>query len=121
MDGEHPQWGPNKDNYISTFNDRINTAYDNYLSSRETTAVAHQGLIPLPLLETMLAVGENLHKIGFQHGSHSLTILTETIRRYSKLQKGNVSIQLFLRVGYVTIYVRFTRQDIQLLLWISLH
>lgn len=91
MEGDHPQWGPKMEHYIPSFDKRLKNAFNNYTSSREITAPAYGGLIPLALLETMLAVGENMHKVGFQHGRHSLTILMETIRRYSKLQKGGVS------------------------------
>lgn len=92
MGKEHPQWGPKFPRYLEEFDDRCDAAYDNYINSRETTSLAHGGLVPLPLLEMTLAVGENMHKVGFQHGRKTLPVLMSTIRQYSEVQEHGVSI-----------------------------
>lgn len=91
MGKEHSQWGPKLSRYTFDFDNRFDAAFENYVSSRETTALAHQGLVPLSLLEMMLAVGENMHKVGFQHGSNTLPVLMATIRQYSEVQDSGVS------------------------------
>ncbi|KAG8694536.1 hypothetical protein FRC09_009778, partial [Ceratobasidium sp. 395] len=69
---EHPKWGLEFDGYMGEFENRFDKAFDNYMSARETTSVAHDGLIPLSTLETMLTVGDNMHKVNYQHGERSL-------------------------------------------------
>ncbi|KAG9095041.1 hypothetical protein FS749_011208 [Ceratobasidium sp. UAMH 11750] len=90
MWAEHPKWGPDFDQYMEEFEDRFDKAFDNYVSSRETTSVAHDGLLPLSLLETMLTVGDNMHKVDYQHGEKSLTVLMATTRRYTELNKNGI-------------------------------
>ncbi|KAG9108152.1 hypothetical protein FRC07_008514, partial [Ceratobasidium sp. 392] len=87
---EHPKWGPEFDQYMDEFEDRFNEAFDNYVSARETKGIAHDGLLPLSLLETMLTVGDNMHKVDYQHGEKSLTVLMATIRRYTELNKNGI-------------------------------
>ncbi|KAG8679594.1 hypothetical protein FRC09_018859 [Ceratobasidium sp. 395] len=60
------------------------------MSARETTSVAHDELIPLSTLETMLTVGDNMHKVNYQHGKRSLPVLMTTIRRYTKLEDSGI-------------------------------
>ncbi|KAG9091503.1 hypothetical protein FRC06_000540 [Ceratobasidium sp. 370] len=90
MWAEHPKWGPDFDQYMEEFEDRFDKAFDNYVSSRETTSIAHDGLLPLSLLETMLTVGDNMHKVDYQHGEKSLTVLMVTIRRYTELNEDGI-------------------------------
>lgn len=91
MGKEHSQWGPKLTRYVSEFDDRLDAALDNYTSASEMTSLAREGLVPLPLLEMALAVGENMHKVGFQHGNNTLPVLMETIRQYSEVQENGVS------------------------------
>ncbi|KAG8727456.1 hypothetical protein FRC12_022482, partial [Ceratobasidium sp. 428] len=88
MKREHPKWGPRFDQYCEEFKSRLDKAFDNYTSSKETTSVAHDDLLPLSLLETMLTIGDNMHKLEYQHGEKSLTVLMATVRRYTELNKG---------------------------------
>lgn len=88
----HPQWGPNISQYLPTVNQRLSDSFDKYLAKKETTTEAFDGLIPLPLLETTLAIGENMHKVGFQHGDKLFPILISTVRGYIRLHKGGVSL-----------------------------
>ncbi|KAG8737845.1 hypothetical protein FRC10_007598 [Ceratobasidium sp. 414] len=60
------------------------------MTSQETTSVAHDGLLPLSVLETMLTVGENMHKIEYQHGERSLPVLVVTVRRYTELNETGI-------------------------------
>ncbi|KAG8701421.1 hypothetical protein FRC08_004089, partial [Ceratobasidium sp. 394] len=85
MNGEHPKWGPTFGRYLRAAGRRREEALESYLASRETINIAHDGIIPLPLLETMLAVGENMHKIKYQHGGKSLPVLMSTVRQYVEL------------------------------------
>ena len=96
MGKEHSQWGPRLTRYISEFDDRLDAALEDYMSSRENTSLARQGLVPLPLLEMTLAVGENMHKLGFKHGNNTLPVLMATIRQYSEAQENGVSILVIL-------------------------
>ncbi|KAG8737844.1 hypothetical protein FRC10_007597 [Ceratobasidium sp. 414] len=75
---------------MKEFEDRFEEAFNNYVSSRETTSIAHDGLLPLSLLETMLTVGDNMHKVDYQHGEKSLTVLMATIRRYTELNESGI-------------------------------
>ncbi|KAG8730149.1 hypothetical protein FRC10_003037 [Ceratobasidium sp. 414] len=90
MGGEHPKWGPDFNQYFEEFEHQLNKAFHNYMLSRETTSIAHNGLLPLSLLETMLTVGDNIHKLEYQHGEKSLTVLMATIRRYTELNKSRI-------------------------------
>ncbi|KAG8719515.1 hypothetical protein FRC08_002642 [Ceratobasidium sp. 394] len=90
MGSEHPKWGPDFDRYFEDFEGRLNKAFDNYRSSRETTSIAHDGLLPLSVLETMLTIGDNMHKLEYQHGERSLTVLMATIRRYTELNTSGI-------------------------------
>ncbi|KAG8702325.1 hypothetical protein FRC08_003563 [Ceratobasidium sp. 394] len=90
MKGEHSKWGPAFGHYLKLIDGRREEALENYLASRETINTAHDGLIPLPLLETMLAVGENMHKIKYQHGGQSLPVLMSTMRQYMQLNTRGV-------------------------------
>ncbi|KAG8771278.1 hypothetical protein FRC12_003712 [Ceratobasidium sp. 428] len=90
MKRDHPKWGPDIDRYTEIFDDRIEKAFDNYMTAQETTSVAHDGLLPLSVLETMLTVGENMHKIEYQHGDQSLSVLMNTVRRYTELNETGI-------------------------------
>ncbi|KAG9076450.1 hypothetical protein FRC06_009500, partial [Ceratobasidium sp. 370] len=90
MKHNHPKWGPDLDLYLEIFDDRLEKAFDNYMTSQETTSVAHDGLLPLSVLETMLTVGENMHKIEYQHGERSLSVLMNTVRRYTELNETGI-------------------------------
>jgi hypothetical protein len=91
MKKEHPRWGPILSRYVDAFDERIDAAFENYMTSRETTSLAYDGLVPLSLLETMLAVGENMHITDYQHGENSLSVLMATIRQYTELNLNGVS------------------------------
>ncbi|KAG9121359.1 hypothetical protein FRC07_002705, partial [Ceratobasidium sp. 392] len=90
MGGEHPKWGLDFDQYFQKFERRLNKAFDNYMSSKETTSVAHDGLPPLSLIETMLTVGDNMHKLEYQHGEKALTVLMATVRRYTEIHNSGI-------------------------------
>ncbi|QRV90635.1 MYND Zn-finger protein [Ceratobasidium sp. AG-Ba] len=87
MPSTHPKWGPDFDRYFEVHEQRLDKAFDDYMASRETTSVMHDGLIPLRVLETMLTIGDNMHEVGYQHGEKSLAVLMDTIRRYTELTK----------------------------------
>ncbi|QRV92180.1 hypothetical protein RhiJN_20198 [Ceratobasidium sp. AG-Ba] len=82
---EHPKWGPDFDTYLEVFERRFDQALKDYLASREVTSVAHDGLIPLAVLETMLSIGDNMHKLQYQHGDRSLPVLMDIVMRYTEL------------------------------------
>ncbi|QRW06312.1 hypothetical protein RhiLY_05311 [Ceratobasidium sp. AG-Ba] len=88
IDRERTKWGPDFDTYFETFDKSLDKAFDNYLASRETTSIAYDGLIPLAVFETMLTVGDNMHKVQYQHGNKSLSVLMDTVRRYTELNNG---------------------------------
>ncbi|KAG8699320.1 hypothetical protein FRC09_006688, partial [Ceratobasidium sp. 395] len=90
MRGEHPKWGPDFDQYFEEFERRLGKAFDDYKSSKETTSEAHDGLLPLSLLETMLTIGDNMHKLEYQHGEKALTVLMATVRRYTELNESGI-------------------------------
>jgi hypothetical protein len=85
------EWGPNISNYMDTFEDRIEASLARYFQRKEIIIQTSNDLIPLQLLETTLAVGENMHKVGYQSGSQIFAVLMNTIRGYRKLHKGDVS------------------------------
>ncbi|KAG9121360.1 hypothetical protein FRC07_002706 [Ceratobasidium sp. 392] len=87
MKKEHPRWGPNISRYVDTFEDQIHLAYDNYVHSREITSEVYEGLAPLQVLESTLAVCENMHKEGFQRGENSIPVIMKAIRRYTELHE----------------------------------
>ncbi|KAG8771279.1 hypothetical protein FRC12_003713 [Ceratobasidium sp. 428] len=87
---EHPKWGLELDGYMSEFDNRFDKAFNNYMSAQETTGIAHDGLIPLSTLETMLTIGDNMHKVNYQHGEKSLPVLMATIRRYTELEDSGI-------------------------------
>ncbi|QRV92182.1 hypothetical protein RhiJN_20200 [Ceratobasidium sp. AG-Ba] len=90
IDREPTKWGPDFDTYFETFDKSLDKAFDNYLASRETTSIAYDGLIPLAVLETMLTVGDNMHKVQYQHGNKSLPVLMDTVRRYTELNNSGI-------------------------------
>ncbi|KAG9084997.1 hypothetical protein FRC07_013488, partial [Ceratobasidium sp. 392] len=85
MKRDHLKWGPKFPRYFNSLDDRLESAFNDYVDSKENTSVAHEGLMPLSLLETTLSVGENMHRIDYQHGEKSLPVLMTTIRRYTEL------------------------------------
>ncbi|KAG9091504.1 hypothetical protein FRC06_000541 [Ceratobasidium sp. 370] len=90
MKKEHPRWGPNISRYADTFEDQIHLAYDNYVNSREITSEVYEGLAPLPVLESTLAVSENMHKEGFKQGENSVPVIMKAIRRYTELHEHGI-------------------------------
>ncbi|CAE6468213.1 unnamed protein product [Rhizoctonia solani] len=84
------EWGPSLSNYVDTFEDRIQASLARYFQRKEIIIQTSNDLIPLSLLETTLAVGENMHKVGFQSGSEIFAVLMSTIRGYAKLHKGDM-------------------------------
>jgi hypothetical protein len=99
MKKDHPQWGPILSRYLNSFDDRIHLAFENYVTSAETTSIAYEGLLPLALLETTLAVCENMHKVGFQSGENFIPVIMKTIRRYTELNDHGVSATMLMRSG----------------------
>ncbi|QRV77382.1 hypothetical protein RhiJN_05397 [Ceratobasidium sp. AG-Ba] len=90
MKKDHARWGPNISHYVNTYETRIHRAYEDYTGGKEITSIAHEGLAPLPLLETALAISENMHKGGFQHGENSIPVIMTAIRRYTELQEHGI-------------------------------
>ncbi|ELU44413.1 short chain dehydrogenase domain-containing protein [Rhizoctonia solani AG-1 IA] len=68
---DQPKWGPKLSEYMPDFEERLTTSFDKYI--------------------TTLAVGENMHKVGFKSGDKIFPVLMSTIRKYTKLHKGGVS------------------------------
>lgn len=91
MKEEHARWDPSRSQYSQDFEKRLEDSFDKYLAKKETTSEAPDNLIPLSLLEITLAVGENMHKVGFHSADQVFPILVSTIREYTKVHKGGVS------------------------------
>ncbi|CEL62737.1 hypothetical protein RSOLAG1IB_05094 [Rhizoctonia solani AG-1 IB] len=87
---DHPKWGPTLSEYMPTFEERLTESFDKYIANEEILSEPLDDLIPLSLLETTLAVGENMHKVGFQSGDRIFPVLISTIRKYTNLYKGGV-------------------------------
>ncbi|CAE7083550.1 unnamed protein product [Rhizoctonia solani] len=87
---QQPEWGPTLSQYMPAFGERVADSFNNYMANEENVFEIPNGLIPLDLLETALAVSENMHKIGFQRGDKVFPVLMSTLRAYSKLDKGGV-------------------------------
>ncbi|CAE6436375.1 unnamed protein product [Rhizoctonia solani] len=85
---EHPEWGPGFREYTMTFEHRLHTAFKRYVGEEEIIIDASRDLIPLPLLETTLAVGENMHVVGFQTGDRIFPTLINTIKKYTAIFSG---------------------------------
>ncbi|CAE6430182.1 unnamed protein product [Rhizoctonia solani] len=85
-----PDWGPPLSEYMPTFENRLTESFDKFITNQESISEALNDLIPLNLLETTLAVGENMHKVGFQHGDKVFPVLLSTIRKYTNLHKGGI-------------------------------
>ncbi|EUC63253.1 Zf-MYND domain protein, putative, partial [Rhizoctonia solani AG-3 Rhs1AP] len=75
---------------MPTFEERLTESFDKYIANEESVFDVPNGLIPLDLLETALAVGENMHKVGFQRGDKVFPVLMSAIREYTKLHKGGI-------------------------------
>ncbi|CAE6466979.1 unnamed protein product [Rhizoctonia solani] len=86
----HPKWGPTLSVYLPTFEERLTESFDKYITKEENLFETPNDLIPLNLLETTLAVGENMHKVGFQRGDKIFPVLMSMIRKYTKLYKGGI-------------------------------
>ncbi|CAE6533577.1 unnamed protein product [Rhizoctonia solani] len=84
------EWGPTLSQYMPTFEERLTESFDKYIANEESVFDVPNGLIPLDLLETALAVGENMHKVGFQRGDKVFPVLMSAIREYTKLHKGGI-------------------------------
>ncbi|KAB5590984.1 Zf-MYND domain-containing protein [Ceratobasidium theobromae] len=90
MKEEHARWDPSRSQYSQDFEKRLEDSFDKYLAKKETTSEAPDNLIPLSLLEITLAVGENMHKVGFHSADQVFPILVSTIREYTKVHKGGI-------------------------------
>ncbi|KAG8701818.1 hypothetical protein FRC09_005116 [Ceratobasidium sp. 395] len=88
MDEKHSKWGPKFNHYIKASSAREEKAFNDYLESREITSVAHGGLLPLSLLETMLAVGKNIDQTSYHQRRTFLPLLLTTLRQYGELNSG---------------------------------
>ncbi|CAE6466994.1 unnamed protein product [Rhizoctonia solani] len=90
MGKEDSQWGAKFPQYSATFEDSLDRSFDRYMEYKESLAEASHNLIPLGLLETTLAVGENMHKVGFHTGNKIFPVLMKTIRGYTNIHKGEI-------------------------------
>ncbi|CAE6491854.1 unnamed protein product [Rhizoctonia solani] len=84
------EWGSTLAQYMDTFEDRIETSFSQYLQGKEITIQPSNDLIPLSLLETTLAAGENMNKIGFHSGAQIFAVLMSTIRGYVDRHPGDM-------------------------------
>ncbi|CAE6426488.1 hypothetical protein ACGC1H_005647 [Rhizoctonia solani] len=84
------EWGPTLPQYMPAFEERLTESFDKYMANEENVFEVPNGLIPLDLLETALAVGENMHKVGFQRGDKVFPVLMSAIREYTKLLGGGI-------------------------------
>ncbi|CAE7107942.1 unnamed protein product [Rhizoctonia solani] len=84
------EWGPTRTQYMDTFEDRIEASFSQYLQCKEITIQTSNDLIPVSLLETTLAVGENMNKVGFQSGAQIFSVLMSTIKGYVKLHPSDM-------------------------------
>ncbi|CAE6533086.1 unnamed protein product [Rhizoctonia solani] len=87
---QQPEWGPTLHEYMPVFEERLGESLDKYMANEEAVFEVPNDLIPLNLLETALAVGENMHKVGFQRGDKVFPVLVSAIRGYTKLHKGGI-------------------------------
>ncbi|CAE6445080.1 unnamed protein product [Rhizoctonia solani] len=90
MRSEDSQWGPRFPQYSAIFEDSINASFYRYVERKESLTEAYHDLIPLGLFETALAVGENMHKVGFHTGNKIFPVLMKTVRRYTNLHDGEI-------------------------------
>ncbi|KDN45866.1 hypothetical protein RSAG8_04699, partial [Rhizoctonia solani AG-8 WAC10335] len=90
MGNEDSQWGPRFPQYSTIFEDSIDASFDRYMERKESLTETSHDLIPLSLLETALAVGENMHKVGFHSGNKIFPVLMKTIRKYTDIHKGEI-------------------------------
>ncbi|ELU44412.1 hypothetical protein AG1IA_01553 [Rhizoctonia solani AG-1 IA] len=89
--GDSP-WGPKFPHYSRISEDSIDASFDAYIQRKESLSEASHDLMPLSVLETALAVGENMHKVGFHTGNKIFPVLMKTIRGYTDIHKGEVSL-----------------------------
>ncbi|KAF8716570.1 hypothetical protein RHS02_09900, partial [Rhizoctonia solani] len=68
----------------------IDASFDAYIQRKESLSEASHDLMPLSVLETALAVGENMHKVGFHTGNKIFPVLMKTIRGYTDIHKGEI-------------------------------
>ncbi|KAJ1303165.1 hypothetical protein OPQ81_011366 [Rhizoctonia solani] len=90
MTKEDSQWGAKFPEYSATFENSIDSSFDRYAERKESLAEASHNLIPLSVLKTTLAVGENMHKVGFHSGSKIFPVLMETVRKYTDIHNGEI-------------------------------
>ncbi|KDN40455.1 hypothetical protein RSAG8_08075, partial [Rhizoctonia solani AG-8 WAC10335] len=85
---DHPDWGPALPQYSATFQERIEASFSRYTAAEATIIDIPGNVIPLGLLETALATGENMHKIGYQGGTNIFPVLLTTMREYVEKHPG---------------------------------
>ncbi|KAG8696542.1 hypothetical protein FRC09_008405 [Ceratobasidium sp. 395] len=85
MSEQYSKWGPKFNHYIKDSSAREEKAFSDYLESREITSVAHGGLLPLSILETMLVIGKNIDQTSYQRRGTFLPVLLTTLRQYKEL------------------------------------
>ncbi|CAE6464977.1 unnamed protein product [Rhizoctonia solani] len=85
-----PEWGPGIREYPRTFRSRLQSAFERYIDQEEVMINASRDILPLSLLETTLAVGENMHVVGFQTGDQIFPALMDTIRKYTAICNGRI-------------------------------
>ncbi|CAE7083614.1 unnamed protein product [Rhizoctonia solani] len=90
MGNDEPQWGPKYPQYSAICEDSIDVSFDRYMERKESLIESPHDLIPLRLLETALAIGENMHKVGFHSGNKIFPVLLKTIRKYTDIHKGEI-------------------------------
>jgi hypothetical protein len=88
--GDSP-WGAKFPHYSETFENSVDASFDGYMQQKESLSEVSHDLMPLSVLETALAVGENMHKVGFHTGNKIFPVLMKTVRGYTDVHKGEVS------------------------------
>ncbi|KAF8749522.1 hypothetical protein RHS01_09997 [Rhizoctonia solani] len=83
---DHPRFP----HYSRISEDSIDASFDAYIQRKESLSEASHDLMPLSVLETALAVGENMHKVGFHTGNKIFPVLMKTIRGYTDIHKGEI-------------------------------
>ncbi|CAE6373446.1 unnamed protein product [Rhizoctonia solani] len=83
-------WGSKFPHYSGIVEDSIDASFDAYMQHKESLSEASHDLMPLSVLETALAVGENMHKVGFHTGNKIFPVLMKTVRGYTDVHMGEI-------------------------------
>ncbi|CAE6447851.1 unnamed protein product [Rhizoctonia solani] len=85
---DHQDWGPAFSEYAAVFHERMEASFARYLAAEEAIIDVPGNIIPLDLLETALATGENMHKIGYR-GGPNFPVLFTTMQEYTRKHSGD--------------------------------